>query len=166
SDDLLLYHVYGRQFPLDERRSAVLEDLPKDGAYGELGRVWVQGQLTEGKAQGTMSWHEWPLAALGADERDLLVRVTESIRLQLLHTIDYRHALANPGLADERRRGRDLSRVLARDVPLAKDLAANLLDMVDRLAAGRDATPVASSTENAPVMGALPPRGLPSKAAP
>ena len=162
SDDVLLYHVYGRQFPLDERRSAVIEDLPKDGAFGEIGRVWVQGQLTEGKAQGTMTWHEWPLASLGADERDLLVRVTESIRLQLLHTIDYRHALANPGLADERRRGRDLSRVLARDVPLAKDLAANLLDMVDRLAAGRDATPVASSTETPPVVGALPPRGIPS----
>ncbi len=170
SDDVLLYHVYGRQFPLDERRSAVLEDLPKDGAYGELGRVWVQGQLTEGKAQGTMSWHQWPLAALGADERDLLTRVTESIRLQLLHTIDYRHALANPGLADERRRGRDLSRVLARDVPLAKDLAANLLDMVDRLSAGRDANPVATtSSETAPVVGALPPRGIPAsggKAAP
>jgi hypothetical protein len=72
-------------------------------------------------------------------------------------------------LADERRRGRDLSRVLARDVPLAKDLAANLLDMVDRLAAGRDATPVASSTETPPVVGALPPRGMPTpggKAAP
>jgi hypothetical protein len=162
SDDLLLYHVYGRQFPLDERRSAVIEDLPKEGAFGEIGRVWVQGQMTEGKAQGTMSWHEWPLAALGADERDLLTRVTESIRLQLLHTIDYRHALNNPGVADERRRGRDLSRVLARDVPLAKDLAANLLDTVDRLSAGREATPVATSSENAPVVGALPPRGLPS----
>jgi len=166
SDDVLLYHVYGRQFPLDERRSAVIEDLPKDAAFGEIGRVWVQGQLTEGKAQGTMSWHEWPLGALGAEERDLLVRVTESIRLQLLHTIDYRHALANPSVADERRRGRDLSRVLARDVPLAKDLAANLLDMVDRLSAGRDPTPVATSSEAAPVVGALPPRGVPSKAAP
>ena len=162
SETALLYHVYGRQFPLDERRSAVIEDLPKDGAFGELGRVWVQGQLTEGKAQGTMTWHQWPLAALGADERDLLTRVTESIRLQLLHTIDYRHALANPAVADERRRGRDLSRVLARDVPLAKDLASNLLDMVDRLSAGRDAAPVATSSDSAPVVGALPPRGIPA----
>ncbi len=60
--------------------------------------------------------------------------------------------------------------MLARDVPLAKDLAANLLDMVDRLSAGRDATPVATtSSESAPVVGALPPRGIPApggKAAP
>ena len=52
--------------------------------------------------------------------------------------------------------------MLARDVPLAKDLAANLLDTVDRLSAGREATPVATSSENAPVVGALPPRGIPT----
>src|SRR6185369_8965149 len=58
----LLYHVYGRQFPLDDRRVAVLEDLPKappggaapaagakaagqaaPGGFGELGRLWVLG---------------------------------------------------------------------------------------------------------------------------
>ena len=165
-DETLLYHVYGRQFPLDERRAAVIEDLPKEGAFGELGRVWVQGQPTApaapGQPQGSMSWHEWPLAALGADERDLMTRVTESIRLQILHTIEYRHALANPALADERRRGRDLSRVLARDVPLARDLAANLLDTVDRLSAGRDTSPVATSSENAPIVPPLPPRGVPA----
>ena len=159
ADQALLYHVYGRQFPLDERRAAVIEDLPKDNAFGELGRVWVQGQQTEGKA-GPVSWHEWPLAALGADERDLFVRVTESIRLQLLHTIDYRHALANPALAEERKRGRDLSRVLARDVPLARDLAANLLDTVDRLSAGRESAPVA--TELAPQPAPLPARSVPA----
>jgi hypothetical protein len=64
----------------------------------------------------------------------------------VLHTIDYRHALANPASADERKRGRDLSRLLARDQPLAHDLAANLLDTADRLSAGRDASgPVASA---------------------
>jgi serine protease Do len=157
----LLYHVYGRQFPLDERRAAVIEDLAKDGAFGDLGRVWVQGQQTEGKSQGVVSWHVWPLDALGADERDLMTRVTESIRLQILHTIEYRHALANPALAEERKRGRDLSRVLARDVPLAKDLAANLLDTVDRLSAGREAAP-ATPSEAAPLPAPLPPRAVPA----
>ena len=75
------------------------------------------------------------------DERDLLVRVGDSIRLQILHTLDYRRALANPSSADERRRGREVSRTIARDVPLARDLAANLLETADRLSAGRDATP-------------------------
>jgi S1-C subfamily serine protease len=163
ADQALLYHVYGRQFPLDERRAAVLEDLPnpKDGAFGDLGRVWVQGLQTEGKSQGLLTWHEWPLVSLGAEERELLTRVTESIRLQILHTVDYRHALANPALADERKRGRDLSRVLARDVPLARDLAANLLDMVDRLSAGREAAPITS--EAAPLPGPLPARAAPAE---
>jgi serine protease Do len=166
ADGTLLYQIYGRQFPLDERRAAVIEDLPKDGAFGELGRLWVQGQGS-GQAQGTTatSWREWPPAALGADERELLIRIGESMRLQLVHTIDYRHALANPNSADERRRGRDLSRVLSRDVPLARDLASNLLEMVERLSAGRDATPGAPATavanEGPPAAASLPARGLP-----
>ena len=102
----------------------------KTAAFGELGRLWVLGPT---------GWREWPPAALGTDERDLLARVVDSIRLQMLHTLDYRHALANPGSADERRRGREVSRTIARDVPLARDLAANLLETADRLSsAGSD----------------------------
>lgn len=153
ADGVLLYHVYGRQFPLDERRVAVIEDLPKDGVFGELGRLWVQG---------SSGWRDWPPSALGADERDLMSRVGDSIRLQLLHTIEYRRALANPGSPDERRRGRDLSRALARDTPLARDLATNLLETADRLSVGRDTAPVATTTEAPPAPSApLPGRGTP-----
>ncbi len=105
ADGVLLYHVYGRQFPLDDRRVAVIEDLPKDGAFGELGRLWVLGQT---------GWREWPPSALGTDEHDLLARVGDSIRLQILHTVDYRKALANPGSPDERRAR---ARSVARDRP-------------------------------------------------
>src|SRR6202042_910965 len=115
--------------PLDDRRVAVLEDRAKEGAFGELGRLWVLGQT---------GWREWPPSSLGTDERDLLARVGDSIRLQILHTVDYRKALANPGSPDERRHGRDLSRAIARDTPVARDLASNLLDTVDRLSAARD----------------------------
>jgi serine protease Do len=166
----LLYHVYGRQFPLDDRRVAVLEDLPKAAppiaapavagkanvqaappGFGELGRLWVLGGN---------GWREWPQSALGADEHDLIARVTDSIRLQILHTAEYRRALANPGSPDERKRGREVSRTIARDLPVARDLAANLLETVDRLSAGREAT-VASTTEPAPAPTALPARGVP-----
>jgi serine protease Do len=150
-DGVLLYHFYGRQFPLDERRVAVLEDLPKEGMFGDLGRLWVLGAT---------GWREWPPPALGADERDLLARVGDSVRLQMIHTVDYRRALANPSSADERRHGRDLSRTMARDATLARDLAANLLDTVDRLSAGRDSQ-VASTTESPPAAAPLPPRGAP-----
>ena len=49
----------------------------------------------------------------------MFLRVADSIRLQLIHTIDYRKALANAASADERKRGCDLSRALQRDTPVA-----------------------------------------------
>lgn len=150
----LLYHFYGRQFPLDDRRVAVIEDLRKDGAFGELGRLWVLG---------SNGWREWRPSALGADERDLLSRVTDSVRLQVLHTIDFRKALTNPGSPDDRKRGRELSRIIARDGPVARDLGSNLLDTVDRLSVGHElpAAAVASGVETPPSPGPLPARGTP-----
>ena len=165
-DEALYYHVFGRQFPLDERRVLVLEDVSRAAAFGDMNRLWVQGPA---------AWREWPPAALGTDERELVARVGESIRLQILHSVDYRHALANPGSADERRRGRDLSRLLARDTPLARDLANNLLDMAERLSMGRDSGTSNAGTggsagapggagivEAPPTPGALPASGVPA----
>jgi hypothetical protein len=116
---------------------------------------------------GQSGWREWPPASLGGDERDLVARVGDSIRLQVLHTVDYRRALANPGSADERRHGRDLSRAIARDAPVARDLASNLLDTVDRLSSARDpstvaASPVAGGSESPPGTSPLPPPSPPS----
>jgi len=155
ADDALLYQIYSRQFPLDDRRVVVIEDKPKDGAFGEIGRLWVLSAT---------GWRAWPEAALGADERDLLLRVGDSIRLQVAHTIDYRHALANPSSSDERRRGRDLSRALARDVPIARDLAATLLDTAERLSAGQGTgtTTATPAAEAPPTASALPARGAPA----
>ena len=110
-------------------------------------------------------WREWPPASLGTDEHDLLARVGDSIRLQVLHSVDYRKALASPGSADERRHGRDLSRAIAHDVPVARDLASNLLDTVERLSSVRDpsaAGPAVAGSETPPVSPPLPPAGVPS----
>lgn len=168
ADGSLLYQVYSRQFPLDDRRVVVLEDKPADkpaadksAAFGELGRLWV---LSSG------GWKEWPQSELGTDEHELLARVADAIRLQVLHTIDYRKALANPGSAEERKRGRDLSRALARDVPVARDLATNLLETAERLSVGHEATPVIpggavvtppGANEAPPSPNAIPPKGAP-----
>jgi serine protease Do len=165
TDDSLLYQIYSRQFPLDDRRVVVIEDKPKDGVFGELGRLWVLSAT---------GWREWPQTALGADERDLLMHVVDSLRLQILHTVDYRKALANPASADERRRGRDLSRALARDVPIARDLASNLLETAERLSVGRDSTPGAggstgggaTSAADLPTPSVILPTKLPTKGAP
>jgi serine protease Do len=154
NDGVLMYHLYGRQFPLDDRRIVVIEDLvAKTAAFGEAGRLWVLGQT---------GWREWPPAALGTDERDLVMRVVDSIRVQMLHTLDYRHALANPSSADERRRGRDVSRTIARDQPLTRDLAQSLLETADRLSsAGKELTAAATPPAPPPAPSPLPVRGAP-----
>ena len=154
NDGVLMYHLYGRQFPLDDRRIVVIEDLvAKTAAFGETGRMWVLGQT---------GWREWPPAALGTDERDLVARVVDTIRIQMLHTLDYRHALANPSSADERRRGRDVSRTIARDQPLTRDLAQNLLETADRLSsAGKELTAAATPPAPPPAPSPRPVRGAP-----
>lgn len=159
-DGTLLYHLYTRQFPLDERRALIIEDLPTDGAFGEVGRLFVPGPTL---VSGPAPWRAWPPAALGADERDLVARAVDSIRLDLLRAVDYRLALADIGSADDRRRGRELSRVITRDAVLARDLAGSLLDMTDRLAVGHDTlAPPAGSISEAPVPAPVPPApGLP-----
>jgi serine protease Do len=161
TDDVLLYQVYSRQFPLDDRRVVVIEDKPPDeknaGGFGSLGRLWVLSST---------GWREWPLSELGADEHDLLVRVTDSMRVQILHTVDYRRALANPGSADERRKGRDLSRSLARDIPIARDLSANLLETAERLSVGHDTGASGPGVAAAPADAPPTTVALPSKGAP
>jgi hypothetical protein len=88
--------------------------------------------------------------------------VGDAIRLQVLHTLDYRHALANPGSADERRRGREVSRSIARDMPVARDLANSLMETADRLSsAGRDSTAPAAPPAAPPAPAPLPVRGAP-----
>jgi serine protease Do len=161
ADDALLYQIYSRQFPLDDRRVVVIEDKPPTeknaGAFGELGRLWVLSPS---------GWREWPQTELGTDEHELLLRVADSVRLQILHTVDYRRALANPNSPDERRKGRDLSRVLARDIPIARDLAANLLDTAERLSVGHDTGGsgggVAAAADTPPATVALPNKGAPA----
>ena len=157
----LLYHFYGRQFPLDERRALVIEDVNKEGkdgkegAFGEVGRLFVPGPSV---ASGAGPWRAWPPTALGTDERELLGRAVDSLRLQVQRTLDYRRALSNVGSAEDRRRGRDLSRALARDSILARDLASSLLDMTERLSIGHDTpAPPAGAASDAPPLPGPPP---------
>jgi len=156
----LLYHIYTRQFPLDDRRSLVLEDLPKDGAFGEVGRMFVPAAASASPAAAP--WRAWPPSALGVEERELLGRAVDSIRVQVLRATDYRKTLANLASADERRRGRELSRAITHDAVAAKDLANALLDMADRLAVAHDTpAPPTGSISEAPPAPAAPPSPAP-----
>jgi serine protease Do len=164
-DGQLVYHFYGKQFPLDDRRALVIEDLPTDGTFGEIGRLFVPGPSV---ASGAGPWRAWPAGALGSDERDLLARAVDSLRVQIQHTLDYRHTLSNIGSADDRRRGRDLARTITRDAALSRDLAGSLLEMTERLMVGHDtpAQPAGSIQETPPPPAPPMAPGFPPRVAP
>ena len=162
-DDALLYQVYSRQFPLDDRRVVVIEDKvdPKNtAAFGMLGRLWVLSST---------GWREWPQSELGADEHDLLARVADSVRLQILHTVDYRRAPRQPRLrrasaaraAICRARWRGTSPSLARSgLQSPRDRPS----AISRLGhdPGASGPSVAASSDAPPTTVALPSKGTPA----
>ena len=92
----------------------------------------------------------------------MLGRAVDSIRVQVLRATDYRKTLTNLSSADERRRGRELSRAIMHDAVAAKDLANALLDMADRLSVGHDTpAPPSGSISEAPPPPPAPPSPAP-----
>jgi len=148
----VLYHFYGKPFPLEDKRIAVLEEHASSPAtVGKLEKLWVSGPL---------GWHVVPLAALGPDDQELLSKLTDSLRLQWTQTLAYRKAAVAPVTAEERRRVHDLSRVLTRESALARDLMSNFGDLLDRLAPG------APEGSPPPVLSPLPTIGPPAALGP
>jgi serine protease Do len=136
--DSLYYHIYGRDFPIDDRRLAVLEDRPVRGGFGAISRIWVRGET---------GLHAWSQAELGADERDLLLRLGEALRQQMQWVLTYRASLAAQSLPEERKRGRDTLRTIDRQAIAARELAGNLVDLAERLGPARDTPTVASNND-------------------
>jgi serine protease Do len=136
-DDLLRYHVYSRSFPIDDRRLAVLEDRAAPGKFGDLGRLLVRGDG---------GWRDQAAGGLGEDDRDLMVRLGDALHRHMLRVLEYRHMLATQkGTADERHRGRELQKALDRHALAERELVSNFMDLVERLAPGREGAPVVGS---------------------
>jgi serine protease Do len=127
--DLLRYHVYGRAFPLDDRRIAIFEDRPAAGRFGTIGRLSVHGDG---------GWRSSVLEELGDDEQDLLTRYFDALRLHVLRVMEHRRLMNAGDAGDERRRLRDLGKLLDRQALPERELGANLLDLIERLAPGRE----------------------------
>jgi serine protease Do len=138
--ETLYYHLYGRDFPIDDRRLAILEDRPVANSFGEIARIWVRGDT---------ELHALTASELGADERDLLVRLGEAIRQQMQWVLSYRRSLAAQSVPEERKRGRDTLRTIDRQAIAARELAANLVDLVERLGPARENPSVASVSSDA-----------------
>lgn len=147
----ILYHLYGRGFPLDDRRLAVIEDRAAEGATapaaagGESTDIWFRGEA---------GWRPSRVATLGADERDLVTRAVGALRVQAARTLEYRKALADKSSSESRRRSRDLLREITRSEATLRDLSGALVDLGERLAPSREGGPVAA---NAPSTAAEPP---------
>jgi hypothetical protein len=135
SPNALRYHIYGREFPSDDRRLAILEDYPTASRFGDVGRLLVRGEA---------GWRELTPGALGEDGRDLLGRVADALRIHLLRVLEYRRLLRVSDTSEDRRQSRELRRALERQVMPERELVGTLIDLVERLAPGRD-LPVAGA---------------------
>ncbi len=127
--DRIRYHVYGRGFPLDDRRIVVLEDHAAPDRFGEVTTLWVANDA---------GWRALDVAALGVDERDLVTRTVDGMRVHLGRALDYRRGLRPDATPDDRRRGREVSRLIERHAAAMRELTAGLTDLTERLGAGRD----------------------------
>ena len=141
-EENLRYHVYGRGFPMDDRRLAVLEDRPAAGRFGELAALLVRGDG---------AWRASSPKTLGEDDRDLLGRATDALRLHMLRILEYRRLIDRGDTLDDRRQAREIRKGLERQTMPERELTGSLLDLIERLAPQRDTPVVASQVPDAAV---------------
>ena len=134
-EESLRYHLYGRGFPMDDRRVAVLDDRRVSKAFGELGGMMVRGEV---------GWRASSLKTLGEEDRDLLGRSVDALRLHILKVLEYRRLIDGGETLDERRSAREIRKGLERQMMPERELIGGLLDLVERLAPRRE-IPVLSS---------------------
>ncbi len=130
-----LYHVYEHDFPIDDRRMAILQDDGGSGIGTANSGLWVRGES---------GWRHWPSVGLGPDDRDLLDRVTDAMRMHMMRIADYRHAVSAASRPEERRRGRELFRYIERHGVVGREMATELTGLSERLAGVRETSPVAA----------------------
>jgi S1-C subfamily serine protease len=118
----LAYEVYTRSFPLDDTRLLVVEDLPSDKEFGDVGRVYL------GNARGLRAWDR---ATLDADAQAQLSRIVGRLRAAAVATARFRAADVSTSKGHKRRRA--IERELRRQTAVDRDVAQALLDLADRL---------------------------------
>ena len=127
--------------------------------FGELGGLLVRG---EG------GWRASSLNTLGEEDRDLLARSADALRLHVLKVLEYRRLLDGGETLDERRQAREIRKGLERQMPPERELIGSLLDLIERLAPRRDIPVLSSQGADAavpppPTLSAEPLPALPSE---
>ncbi len=119
--EALWFEVYSRGFPLHDERVLVIEDLPKAGVFGQVGRVWV------GNRRGLRAF----VAGADADAQAHLARIVTRLRTNAVTAMRWRSV--DPATHAGERRLRSLERDRDRHAPLDRDAAQLVLDMAERL---------------------------------
>jgi hypothetical protein len=123
----LIYEVFSRRFPTDDRRVAVLVDGPAAGSFGALMEVWF------GNERGLKRYELRELDKEGA-VLGQVQSVLRRIQSLTMATLRYRAVSARAATSREAVAERAaLQRTLSRETTADGDLAQILLDLGDRL---------------------------------
>jgi serine protease Do len=121
----LLYDVFGKRFPLSDRRLLVLEDQALAGAFGQVERGWIGG------GKGLC---EVRLTKLEDGDRALVQRAIGSIRDQLLRSVKLRELDGSVDKSYARyEKQRALEAEVQRTEASRRDLSRQLGDLAERV---------------------------------
>ncbi len=122
---VLLYDIFGKRFPLTDRRLFVIEDQAQPGAFGLVERSW---------AGGNKGLCELKLDKLEDGDRALFTRTINSIREHLLRTVRYRELDGSTDKSYARyEKQRAVENEVQRTEGTRRDLSRLLSDFAERL---------------------------------
>lgn len=122
---VLLYDLFGKRFPLTDKRVLVIEDQPSSGAFGVVERAWVNS------GKGLC---ELKLAKLEETDRAMLQRVVGALRDHLYRTIRFRELDASSDKSYARyEKLRALETEIARSEVNRRDLSRTLADLAEHI---------------------------------
>ncbi len=122
---VLLYDVFGKRFPLTDKRLMVIEDQPSSGAFGLAERAWINS------SKGLC---EIKLAKLDESDRTTFVRTVAALRDHLLRTVRFRDLDASSDKSYARyEKLRSIETEISRTEVARRDLSRGLADLVDRV---------------------------------
>ena len=122
---VLLYDIFGKRFPLTDKRLMVIEDQPSTTGFGSVERAWVNG------AKGLC---ELKMQKLDESDRALFQRTVTSLREQLVRAVRFRELDASNDKSYARyEKHRAIETEIQRSEATRKDLSRNLTDLIDRV---------------------------------
>ena len=137
--DRLMFEIFGKSFPLDDRRVAVLIDEPAEGGRGRLRQIWM------GNDRG---YRAYALSELDGESTTMLRRLLHRLYALGHATVSYRKLNSRSTESRDALQARSaLQRGLSRTAAQDADTAAQLLEL-----AGDKAPPTNEAAVSLPDM--------------